>query len=77
MSLKARHVMEGAHVIVDGRRISAGLSSGEEETLTITFESLPETGLHFLQIQNASGLFSNDFIFFVNEDGEVAEEAEE
>ena len=77
MTLKARHVTEGAHVIVDGRRTSAELSPGEGETLAITFESLPDTGLHFLQIQNASGLFSNDFIFFVNEDGEVAEEAEE
>ena len=76
MSLKARHVMEGAHVIVDGRRISAGLTRAKKRP-SITFKSLPETGLHFLQIQNASGLFSNDFIFFVNEDGEVAEEAEE
>jgi hypothetical protein len=56
-------------VIVDGRRVQADLTRGEEETITITFPSLPSAGLHFLQVQNAQGLFSNDFLFFV--DGEA------
>lgn len=69
MTLHARHLTSEAHVIVDGRRVQADLTRGEEETITITFPSLPSAGLHFLQVQNAQGLFSNDFLFFV--DGEA------
>jgi len=75
MMIKARHVTEEAHVIIDGRRVPADIVSGEEETLTITLRSLPPAGIHFLQIQNARGLFSNDFIFHV--EGEVMDETAE
>lgn len=65
MTLNARHVTKDAHVIVNGRRVPATISSGEDETISITLESVPPNGLHFLQVQNATGLFSNDFIFHV------------
>lgn len=77
MKIKARHVTGEAHVIVDGRRVAAEVTTGEAESLTIDLETLPATGLHFLQIQNARGLFSNDFIFFVEEDGEIATAGDE
>jgi DNA-binding beta-propeller fold protein YncE len=67
MTLNARHVTEEAHVIVNGRRVSATLTPGEAETLTVELETLPSVGRHFLQIQNARGLFSNDFIFHVSD----------
>jgi hypothetical protein len=39
----------------------------------IRLDSLPTVGLHFLQVQNAGGLFSNDFIFHVVEDAKAAD----
>ena len=65
MSINARHVTEDAHVIVNGRRVPALIKKGEHETISIELESLPPKGLHFLQVQNTTGLFSNDFIFHV------------
>jgi len=70
MNLNARHVTDEAHVIVNGRRVPAVISPGDGESLAIELDSLPPKGLHFLQVQNARGLFSNDFIFHVAEKAE-------
>ena len=70
MTLNARHVTEDAHVIIDGRRVEASVKKGTAETIAITLDSLPPNGLHFLQIQNSQGLFSNDFIFHVADKAE-------
>jgi YVTN family beta-propeller protein len=67
MTINARHVTEEAHVVIDGRRVPAKITHGERENITITLETLPPNGIHFLQVQNAEGLFSNDFIFHVAE----------
>lgn len=72
LRFKARHVREGASVYVDGRRVEAavGCDSGElpgcdDEVLTVSLSELPQPGgVHFLQIQNPEGLFSNDMMFF-------------
>jgi hypothetical protein len=71
--MNARHVTEDAHVIVDGRRVQATVKKGTAETIAITIDSLPPNGLHFLQIQNSQGLFSNDFIFHVADKKEDVE----
>ena len=73
MTMNARHVTEDAHVIVDGRRVQATVKKGTAETIAITIDSLPPNGLHFLQIQNSQGLFSNDFIFHVADKEEDVE----
>jgi YVTN family beta-propeller protein len=65
MTLSARHVTEGAHVIINGRRVPATIRQSEAETISIELETLPPIGLHFLQVQNTTGIFSNDFIFHV------------
>ena len=65
MSLNARHVTNDARVIVNGRRVSATIKKEEAESISIKLDSLPPNGIHFLQLQNAQGLFSNDFIFHV------------
>jgi len=67
MTINARHVTDEAHVVVNGRRVPATITHGEKENITITLESIPPKGLHFLQVQNAEGLFSNDFIFHVTD----------
>ncbi len=71
LTLSGRHVRSGAHVIVDGRRVPGSvrclngtLPSCVGETLLVELGSRPaKAGLHFLQVQNPDGLFSNDFIF--------------
>jgi len=74
MRLSGRHVQDGAHVIVDGRRVPATVVCVEgtlpncgSERIEVRLEMPPETsGIHFLQLQNPGGLFSNDFIFHRN-----------
>ncbi len=67
MTVSGRHIQEGANLLVDGRRVEGTLST-EGETVTIGLAALPTIGIHFLQVQNPNGLFSNDFIFHVTED---------
>ena len=72
LRFKARHVREGASIYVDGRRVQGtiGCDSGElpyceDELLSVSLSELPQPGgVHFLQIQNSEGLFSNDMMFF-------------
>ncbi|MCY4661454.1 MAG: PQQ-dependent sugar dehydrogenase [Acidobacteria bacterium] len=67
--VSGRHLQEGAQVFVDGRRVtgsvrcrSGALPDCEQEIL---FIELPwSQGMHFLQVQNPGGLFSNDLIFY-------------
>ena len=69
MTISGRHIQEGAHLIVDGRRVPGTLTSQRgafyDMDITVELETLPPTGMHFLQIQNPDGMFSNDFIFHV------------
>lgn len=71
MTISGRHVQEGAHVVVDGNRVSGNVSCNGE-SVKIELAALPAVGLHFLQIQNRDGLFSNDFIFHVAENATSA-----
>ena len=63
MEMSGRHLLENPNVYVDGRRVEAETTLGENESVTIKLNSLPSVGMHFLQVQNKDGLFSNDFIF--------------
>lgn len=69
MTISGRHIQEGAHLIVDGRRVSGTLTSEKgaffDVDVTVALETLPAAGMHFLQIQNPDGMFSNDLIFHV------------
>jgi hypothetical protein len=75
LTLSGRHLEEGAHIIVNGRKVSGTvtLRRDQQETVEIALDALPAVGLHFLLIQNANGLFSNDFIFHVARDEEHAD----
>jgi hypothetical protein len=76
MVISGRHVQKGGKLFVDGRRVAGTVSckSGKLpscETLEVQLTSLPSpAGMHFLQIQNPAGLFSNDFIIHTNTQGE-------
>jgi hypothetical protein len=39
----------------------------EKNLVLVSFIEMPSLGMHLLQVQNPSGLFSNDFIFYVKE----------
>ena len=70
--MNARHVLPGAWVIVNGRRVngvvrcrSGALPSCVDEEIIVELEQIPPTGgMHFLQVQNPAGKFSNDMPFF-------------
>ena len=72
LRLHGRHIHPGASVFVNGRRVegavrceSGALPRCDGETVIVEFWTPPDAGgLHFLQVQNAGGLFSNDLMFF-------------
>ncbi len=72
LRLNGRHVLEGASSFIDGRLAGGTVECDEgefpdcdTEVLVVTLNELPEPGgLHFLQLQNPEGLFSNDLMFF-------------
>lgn len=74
MTISGRHILKGAHVIVDGRRISGKVRFDDGEMVVVELATLPLIGMHLLQLQNPDGLFSNDFIFHVTKDAKAAAE---
>lgn len=70
--MNGRHVLDGAAVMVNGRKVNGSVrcQSGTlpnclEEIILIELERVPsQGGMHFLQIQNPAGKFSNDMVFF-------------
>ena len=69
LMVSGRHIQEGALLFIDGRRVTGSVRcrSGElpDCEREILFIQLPRSpGMHFLQVQNPGGLFSNDFIFY-------------
>ena len=67
MTISGRHVREGAQILVDGHKVEGSIKIGDKDRLEITLTQLPPIGMHFLQVQNQGGLFSNDFIFHVSD----------
>lgn len=74
MTLSGRNFDDNALVSVDGRRVpgTVEVTADDQERVVIELESLPEPGLHLLQVQAPNGLLSNDFIFQVAADAEAA-----
>jgi len=68
MTISGRHIREGAQILVDGHKVEGSMKIGDKDRLEITLTQLPPIGMHFLQVQNPGGLFSNDFIFHVTAD---------
>ena len=66
MVVSGRHLKEGASVIVNGRKAEGSVKLGSSERVEIELASLPPEGMHFVQLQNRDGLFTNDFIFHVS-----------
>jgi len=71
LRINARHVQEDASIHLNGRRVdgSAECEHGtlpycSGEIVIVELDEAPPGGLHFLQIQNPQGLFSNDMMFF-------------
>ena len=69
LMVSGRHIEEGAQLFIDGRRVTGDVRcrSGElpDCEQEILFVQLPRSsGMHFLQVQNPGGLFSNDLIFY-------------
>ncbi len=72
MKISGRHIRDNAHLFVDGVRAPGSLKV-IGETIEISLQNLPSTGIHFLQVQNPDGLFSNDFLFHVTQSAESAQ----
>ena len=80
LRISARHVEDDASVWVDGRRVAGSvrcemgaLPDCDDEIAIVELTDVPEPGgLHFLQIQNPHGLFSNDLMFFSEQSDQPA-----
>ena len=72
LRFKGRHLRDGASLFVNGRRVGGSLACAagtlpecDGEMLVASLAELPQPGgVHFLQVQNPEGLFSNDLMFF-------------
>jgi YVTN family beta-propeller protein len=72
LTMNGRHVLEGAAVIVNGRRVNAevycqggAMPNCLDEIVVVQLQQVPEIGgMHFLQVQNPNGKYSNDTMFF-------------
>ncbi|MEC9092444.1 MAG: ankyrin repeat domain-containing protein, partial [Planctomycetota bacterium] len=65
---------ENANLIVDGRKVEGSIDFKKGDRINVSLKSLPSAGMHFLQVQNQNGLFSNDFIFHAAENEASAKE---
>ncbi|MCH1496228.1 MAG: ankyrin repeat domain-containing protein, partial [Rubripirellula sp.] len=74
MQISGRHVEPNAHLIIDGQRVPGTVTVTGKDALEIQLASLPDPGMHLLQLQNPGGHFSNDFIFSVAQSSEDAEQ---
>lgn len=76
MALSGRNFDDNANIYVDGRRVHGSIEviDDEQEQVLIELASLPELGMHMLQVQAENGHFSNDFIIHVTESAEAAAE---
>jgi len=68
MLISGRHLDKDARIYLNGRRVNGNVELLEDEQVRISLESLPESGMQLLQLQNPDGLFSNDFIVQVSEE---------
>lgn len=75
MQLFGRHILPGATVLVDGRRVEgrvrcagiAQLPNCPNEAILVRLDEIPEeSGMHLVQVQNPGGFQSNEFMFFVD-----------
>ena len=71
LRINARHIQESASLHLNGRRVDGDvecehgrLPHCSGDVAIVTLDEAPPGGLHFLQIQNPQGLFSNDMMFF-------------
>ena len=76
MILFGAHIVDGASVLIDGRRVSGEVKCAEGGQLpectnlrvSVSIDQTPSTlGMHLLQVQNPGGLLSNDYLIFVDE----------
>lgn len=67
MTLSARHVLPGAAIIVDGRRIEGAVDI-TNDSVTLRIAKLPSVGLHAVQVQNPGGVVSDECLFTVAAD---------
>ena len=63
----------GALIYVNSKRANGNLEFKSGENIEITLENIPDPGIHFLQIQNRGGLFSND-LFLLQKIKEAAQQ---
>ena len=77
MKISGRHIRNGANIVVNGRKVSGTIKLAAKDKVDITLDSLPGFGLHFIQVQNPDGLFSNDFLFHVTDAPEKAADLQE
>ena len=74
MRLSGRHIQNAASIVVNGRVAAGSVRLGDGENVDITLDRLPQPGLHLVQLLNAGGQYSNDFIFHVAEGPDAAKE---
>lgn len=72
MPLSGRHFDASASILVNGTRVVGSVRTGPPEAVDLTLESLPDPGMHLVQVQMPGGMLSNELIFHVAADADAA-----
>lgn len=68
LRLSGRYFGSDAWIFVNGKRVAGTIETSERDRILIELETLPEPGMHTLQVQVPNGFISNDFIFYTTKD---------
>ena len=71
MRISARHIKEGAYVLINGERFPAKITEEGKDLIDVSLERVPQKGMNMIQVQNPRSYISNELIFYV----ETREEA--
>ena len=64
MKISGRHILTGATLFVNGRRVEGQIRDLGKELVEVSLEKIPPQGMNMLQVHNPKSYLSNELIFY-------------
>ena len=64
MEISGRHILPGATLFVNGRRVGGQIRKLGKELVEVSLEKIPPQGMNMLQVHNPKSYLSNELIFY-------------
>lgn len=65
MKISGRHVLTGATLFVNGRRVEGRIKKLGTDLIEVSLDQVPTRGMNMLQVHNPESYLSNELIFYV------------